>query len=507
MSLKRNQKIVSKDPIHEGNTIVYQGNTKNGVPHGKGQLTIKMGNTALSQLFQGKFKEGCTYGKGKRDFSIDTIFFIGGDFATDEKNPFSSFSFFTENWKINSSFGSCRYPRSVGKLMFHEHYFYYIGGFDGYRAVPHVERFNIFNVTWETLCPLIYRRASFCSFLYDSNIYVCGGVMGCVVHRNIEKYNFKKNKWEIFGSVAMERSGFMAHVWNDKYYILGGISSNEYNLPLEIFDLKTKKSIIHTNIIVPYFSCASALVKINDKPYIFVAGGTQKKNNETITNKVFSYSIEDNSLIEISPLHVRRTYCSLIVFHNELYCIGGHNNKMEYKLPCEKFNFSENKWEKLSVIPASMSGSSFLAVENYNISLQGNWKYGHLHGKVIIQINQKNIEGKYKKGKKEGFFNDIYYINDIPVCYEQLLWDAKVKKIKNVPDNFKCPISLEIMSDPVIIETGITFDKKNIDEWFVHRNTCPLTRKVVNKKCIPNNILKTMIQEFTEKKIRVSLKQ
>lgn len=508
MSLKRNRKIVTEDPNHEGNTIVYEGNTKNGVPHGKGQLTIKMGNTALRQLFQGKFKEGSTFGKGKRNFSIDAIFFIGGDCPTDEKNPFSSFSFFTENWEINSSYKSCRFPRSIGKLMFHEHYFYYIGGFDGNRAVPHVERFDIFNSTWEKMCPLIYRRTSFCSFLYDSNIYVCGGLMGSVIHRNIEKYDFRKNKWEIFGSLAMERSGFMAHVWNDQYYILGGTSFNENILPLEIFDLKTKKSIVYTNIIFPCYYCASALLRINDKPYIFVAGGSPEKynSNKTTTNRVFSYSIEENSLTEISSLHVGRVYCSLVVFHNELYCMGGHNDNMEYKLPIEKYNFSENKWETQSILPTSMSGSSFLAVENYNISLEGNWKHGHLDGKVIIQTNQKNIEGKYKKGKKEGFFNDIYYVNDIPVCYQQVLWDAKVKKIKNVPDNFKCPISLEIMNDPVIIETGITFDKKNIEEWFVHRNTCPLTRKVVDKKCIPNNILKTMIQEFIEKKIRASQK-
>ena len=194
ISLKRNQKIVWKHPLHKGNTIVYEGNTKNGVPHGKGQLTTKMGNNALRQLFQGTFKEGSTYGKGKRDFSIDTIFFIGGDFPTDEKNPFSSFSFFTDNWEVNSSYASCRYPRSIGKLMFHEHYFYYIGGFDGNRAVPHVERFDIFNGTWENLCPLTNRRTSFCSFLYDSNIYVCGGLMGSVIHRDIEKYDFKKKQ-------------------------------------------------------------------------------------------------------------------------------------------------------------------------------------------------------------------------------------------------------------------------------------------------------------------------
>ena len=49
------------------------------------------------------------------------------------------------------------------------------------------------------------------------------------------------------------------------------------------------------------------------------------------------------------------------------------------------------------------------------------------------------------------------------------------------------------MIHPVIIESGITFDKKNIEEWFLYHNTCPFTRSIVNKQVIPNKIIQTMI--------------
>ena len=497
--MKRNQRILLADDT------LYEGNTKNGIPHGKGKTTKSL----LNHTFVGKYKEGHSEGKGKLNMFINNIFFIGGDFGVDEKSPISTFSVFTENWKINP-LPSCRYPRSVGKLVFHEHYFYYIGGFDGNRAVPHVERMDILSGKWQDLSPLIYRRASLSCFYYESNIYVCGGVMGNVVHSSIEKYNFKENKWEIFGHLSLERSGLIAHVWEDKCFVFGGLNTqNRSTLPMEIYDLKLKKSVTYPNIVLPTFGSASALIEIDHKPFIFIAGGSlnRRKANQTITNNVFLYSIQDNSFSKIANLNIGRTYCALVVFQNELYCMGGFTHDMEYILPCEKYSFSKENWEIQNVLPLSMSGTSVLSVEKQNISVEGNWKHGEIHGKALIMMNEKVSNGKYKMGKKEGFFDDIFYINDIPVSYKEVLWDAKMKKIKNVPDCFKCPISFEIMRNPVLIESGITFDKKYIEEWFIHKNTCPLTRKIVDKKCIPNYVLKTMILEFIDQKMSSSSRQ
>lgn len=487
MVLKRNQKV------DLSSHSFYKGNTKDGIPHGKGEL-----NTPFS-ILKGNWKDGTIQGKGKLTANINNIFFIGGDLPSNEKSPFSTFFFLTEDWNVKS-LPPCYYARSVGRLEFSEHYFYYIGGFNGSRAVPYVERFDILNSTWEKVCPLTHRRASFSSFTYNSDIYVCGGVMAFKTLNSIEKYDKKENKWKSFGNLSYGRSSLISHVWKDKLYILGGIHLKDLPPCLEIFDLKTKEKSLDENIIVDLFSTGSTLIEINDKPYIFIAGG-KKHSNESIEDTVYSYSIEDNTLNEISPLNIGRLYSSLVVFQNELYCIGGHDKKMNYKLPYEKYNFLENKWETKKVVNLSMSGSSFFPVENQKITLDGKWKQGKLNGPTIISIGNKKVEGIYKNGKKEGFFNDIYYRNDIPVSYYEVKWEERVKKIRNIPSNFKCPISLEIMKDPVIIESGITFDRETIQEWFLSHNTCPLTRNNVSIKCIPNKILKTMIQEFIEKKI------
>ncbi|KAE8728645.1 U-box domain-containing protein 8 [Hibiscus syriacus] len=68
------------------------------------------------------------------------------------------------------------------------------------------------------------------------------------------------------------------------------------------------------------------------------------------------------------------------------------------------------------------------------------------------------------------------------------------------PDDFKCPISLEIMSDPVILPSGHTFDRVSIQRWLEagHR-TCPITKlPLPEHPClIPNHALRSLISNYT----------
>ncbi|KAK6802489.1 hypothetical protein RDI58_000269 [Solanum bulbocastanum] len=68
-----------------------------------------------------------------------------------------------------------------------------------------------------------------------------------------------------------------------------------------------------------------------------------------------------------------------------------------------------------------------------------------------------------------------------------------------VPPYFICPISLEMMKDPVTISTGITYDRENIEKWIfsAKNNTCPATKQSLT--CIeltPNVTLRRLIQSW-----------
>ncbi|KAL4281868.1 hypothetical protein GQ457_03G010560 [Hibiscus cannabinus] len=67
-----------------------------------------------------------------------------------------------------------------------------------------------------------------------------------------------------------------------------------------------------------------------------------------------------------------------------------------------------------------------------------------------------------------------------------------------VPREFRCPISLDLMKDPVTLSTGITYDRESIDKWIEAGNfTCPLTNQVLTcLEPIPNHAIRKNIQDW-----------
>jgi hypothetical protein len=66
-----------------------------------------------------------------------------------------------------------------------------------------------------------------------------------------------------------------------------------------------------------------------------------------------------------------------------------------------------------------------------------------------------------------------------------------------VPDCFVCPISLEVMSDPVILPDGHSFDRIALAQWLAVNNTSPATRQVVSLDDIrPNWMLRNLIRQY-----------
>ena len=67
-----------------------------------------------------------------------------------------------------------------------------------------------------------------------------------------------------------------------------------------------------------------------------------------------------------------------------------------------------------------------------------------------------------------------------------------------IPNHFRCPVSLELMTDPVTLSTGITYDRVSIEKWIEGENrTCPVTNQVLTTfDLIPNHAIRMMIQDW-----------
>ncbi|MFS8008893.1 putative U box domain, armadillo-like helical, Zinc finger, RING/FYVE/PHD-type [Helianthus anomalus] len=73
------------------------------------------------------------------------------------------------------------------------------------------------------------------------------------------------------------------------------------------------------------------------------------------------------------------------------------------------------------------------------------------------------------------------------------------EKCIEIPSFFVCPISLEIMKDPVTLSTGITYDRESIEKWLSNKKnvTCPITKQVLTDiDLTPNHTLRRLIQSW-----------
>ena len=62
--------------------------------------------------------------------------------------------------------------------------------------------------------------------------------------------------------------------------------------------------------------------------------------------------------------------------------------------------------------------------------------------------------------------------------------------------NLYCPISQEIMTDPVICSDGTTYQREHIQRWLSDHNTSPLTGLPLDSlQLTPNLILRTIISD------------
>jgi len=67
------------------------------------------------------------------------------------------------------------------------------------------------------------------------------------------------------------------------------------------------------------------------------------------------------------------------------------------------------------------------------------------------------------------------------------------------PPDFFCPITQDIMTDPVCTIDGHTYEREAIEQWFIHHNTSPLTGlPLASLNLRPNMGLRQQIQHFTQ---------
>lgn len=72
----------------------------------------------------------------------------------------------------------------------------------------------------------------------------------------------------------------------------------------------------------------------------------------------------------------------------------------------------------------------------------------------------------------------------------------------DIPEEYLCPITQDLMIDPVFTYDGQTYEREAIENWLINqkKNTSPLTGAVLpNTSVVPNYALRKAIEAFIER--------
>ncbi|XP_022953754.1 U-box domain-containing protein 3-like [Cucurbita moschata] len=128
--------------------------------------------------------------------------------------------------------------------------------------------------------------------------------------------------------------------------------------------------------------------------------------------------------------------------------------------------------------------------------------------KETIAIEKERIDAECNDAKEE-----LHRINQIMDLIIRMR-DWMVRKDYfhgingvSVPSYFRCPLSLELMLDPVIVASGQTYDRSSIQKWIDSGlNICPNTHQMLtHTNLTPNYTVKAMISNWCdENKLNIS---
>ncbi|GAU47916.1 hypothetical protein TSUD_404690 [Trifolium subterraneum] len=118
---------------------------------------------------------------------------------------------------------------------------------------------------------------------------------------------------------------------------------------------------------------------------------------------------------------------------------------------------------------------------------------------IAVEKERLNAEGHKMKGDLEEINEIVNLVRNIR-DYVMKTECFAVKSGVSFPPYFRCPLSLELMLDPVIVASGQTYERQSIQKWLDHGMTvCPKTRqRLTHTNLIPNYTVKAMVATWCD---------
>ncbi|XP_077295655.1 kelch-like protein 12 [Arctopsyche grandis] len=200
----------------------------------------------------------------------------------------------------------------------------------------------------------------------------------------IEIYNPTDDKWSTYHDLNNDLCKYGAVVLNNILIIIGGQSKIDSKTTNEVscFDFRTKEiselQPMHQKR--RYF----AATVIDDQ--IFVIGGRNDKNE--VINSVERYDLVTNTWTKMADMLTPRYSHEIAVIGGEIYAIGGSNGEVIFKT-MEIYNTQQNEWTAAPEMTEKRADLATVAIREYIYAIGGHNGPAYLKSVERFNTNSK----------------------------------------------------------------------------------------------------------------------
>jgi len=425
---------------------------------------------------------------------------------------------------------------AVGGLIF------VFGGYDGNTYLSSVECFSFDTGRWTWLPSMAKRRWGSAAVAVENQIYVVGGNGGnsCAL-ASAEVFNVDTGLWGRLPHMRRKREGCAAVAIGHCIYVLGGYG-NTYENSCEVFNIRTGRWTSMANMGLCRSACAAVAVGQNQ---ILVMGG-QFAAGQTSLSSVESYNLETHTWTPMASMKTRRRGCATAMVGQVVVVVGGSLDGISALRCGEQLSLDASipSPPRLPPIPNLLGRRDRAAAlerwldqaqqmkENFEetvASAQTKYRRELRERKAQLEAEIQSVEREHnhKLDIMESMARPWFKkLEDCCMEAKQEMEELK-RKIKDQekrevasrssspapsyhaafpepPPELVCPITLELMRDPVIASDGHTYERfameRVLNSTPPHSNPrSPKTGEwLVTRMLFPNVAIRTLCREYEQ---------
>ena len=116
---------------------------------------------------------------------------------------------------------------------------------------------------------------------------------------------------------------------------------------------------------------------------------------------------------------------------------------------------------------------------------------------VQVGGDDKRASSSPHEGEEDETMSTVSMGSSMDDHHDDLLTSSSSSSSVKIPKGFFCPLTMEVMYDPVLDAEGNTYERAALLEWLQKEHTSPISRQPLSEQMLnPNNALRDSIHEF-----------